>query len=104
MVYLRRIKVRDHLQRHRRFKRYKEGSGSIRLCSHSSWSFPPLVGRGKGGTTFTGDLLRDGARSVAAGLDRNCGEREKQAIPEPKPEVEVGTGAANVRFLSPPLL
>lgn len=33
---------------------------------------------------------------VAAGLDRNRGKREKQAIPDPKPELEVGTGAANV--------
>lgn len=62
----------------------KEGRGSTRECSHSYWSSTPLVGREKGGTTFAGDLLRDGARSGSAGLDRHSGRRGKQKIPEPE--------------------
>lgn len=48
--------------------------------SHSSWSSPPSVGRDKERTTFIGDLLRDGARGSAAGLNRNGGKIEKSQV------------------------
>ena len=71
---------------------------------HSSWSSPPLVGRDKERTTFTGDLLRDGARGSAAGLNRNGGKIGKEPSPGPKHRCGRGMEAVTVRLLSPSLL
>lgn len=55
------------------------------------------------GTTFAGDLLRDGARSSAAGLGGTIARKEKSNS-RTLEELEVRTGAANVRFLSASIL